>query len=205
MKWWLAGGVLVFLACGEARDAEQMDVVPVADAQSEDSTAAAKRSAVAGSCRGDGRIAGDRVGDVRIGAAEADVRRDCTVVADTMLMLEGQEQPAILIALGGDTILAEIVSDSVWRIRVRSPGLVTHDSLHVGVRARALAALHDAVIATGEGDTVVLSESVHCGNSFGLEGLPRRNARWTAADLATMPDSTHVGWILVTGRYHSGA
>jgi hypothetical protein len=200
-------GCVVLLACGDAREASETDAVPTpADEQpqSPGSGNAAAPDATAARCRGDARIAGDRVGDVRIGAAASDVRRDCHVVADTMLTAEGEQLAALLVALGSDTILAELLHDSIFRIRVRSPGLATHDSLRVGVPARQLAGLRDAVIATGEGNTVVLAEAVHCGNSFGLEGLPVRTRRpWTAADLTTMPDSTHVGWILATGGCHS--
>lgn len=136
------------------------------------------------------------------------VRARCTVVGDTVLRLEGQEQPAIRVALGGDTVLIEIVDGRVWRMTVRSPGLRTADSTGVGTPIRTLVADSGAIVARGDGGQYVLSPA-HCGLSFEIAGLPARRAEpgrtWTARELATMPDSVRVGEVLVTGACHTPA
>lgn len=142
-------------------------------------------------------LTGAAVGGIAIRDDAEDVRRRCPVVGDTTLMLEGEPQPAMRIALGGDTIVAEVVEGRIWRIRVTSPGLTTSDSLHVGTPVRRLAALPGAALAFGEGQFIV--SPAHCGLSFGIEGLPFRTRPWTTAELATMPDRVRVGTILVTG------
>jgi hypothetical protein len=119
-------------------------------------------------------------------------------VGDTTLMLEGEPQPALRVALGGDTIVAEVVEGRVWRIRVTSPGPATSDSLRVGTPVRRLAELPGVILAAGEGRYYAISPA-HCGLSFGVEGLPFRARPWTVAELAATPDSVRVGEILVTG------
>lgn len=128
------------------------------------------------------------------------VRARCAVVGDTVLRLEGQDQPAIRVALGADTVLIEIVDGRVWRITVRSPGLHTADSIGIGTPARRLAD-SGAIIARGEGGHYILSPE-HCGLSFEIAGLPARDEpwrSWTTRELAAMPDSVRVGELLVTG------
>jgi len=137
-------------------------------------------------------------GLVRIGATESSVRAECNVVADTALMLEGDVQPAILVEVGTDTVLAEIVDARVWRIRVRSPGLRTADSVGVGTPARQLLAAPGANVVWGEGNHVVVTPE-HCGLSFLLTALPPRARPWSTAEVAEMPDSVRVGEVLVIG------
>lgn len=150
---------------------------------------------------GGAELTGAGIDGVKIGQSTEELRRLCPVVGDTMLLLEGQSQPALKIALGGDTIVAEIVAGRIWRIDVTSPGLATRDSLRVGTPARRLAALPGARVAAGEGNYFVFVPS-HCGLSFGLVGLPTRGRPWTIAELAAQPDSARVGVILVTGACH---
>lgn len=150
---------------------------------------------------GSADITGAGVAGIRIREDADEVRRRCNVVGDTTLQLEGQPQPAMRIALDGDTILAEVVDDRIWRIRITSPGLTTSDSLHVGTPASRLAAIPGATVSPGEGNYFMLLPD-HCGLSFALEGLPVRSQPWTIAELATMPDTAQVGMILVTGSCH---
>jgi hypothetical protein len=152
---------------------------------------------------GGAQVTGASVGDVRIREPEADVRMRCTVVADTSLLLEGEPQPALLLAIDTDIVLAEIVAGRVWRLRVRSPGLRASDSTGVGTPAhRLLSGDPDATVAWGAGDHYVISPS-HCGMSFQLLGLPPRARPWTTAEVAQMPDSVRVGLVLVTGACHT--
>jgi len=146
-------------------------------------------------------LTGAGVAGIRIREDAGKVRHRCNVVADTTLTIEGQSQPAIKIALDGDTIIAEIVNDQIWRITVASPGLATSDSLRVGTPARQLAAIPGATVSPGEGNYYVFLPE-HCGLSFGLDGLPVRTQPWTIADLATLPDSARVAKILITGSCH---
>ncbi len=152
-------------------------------------------------CVSDGgaTITGTAVGDVRLLTRIDDVRRECAVVADTALTLEGDLQPAILVDLGQDTILAEIVDERISRIRVRTPGPATRDSLRVGTPLRRFATLPGPTILTGEGQHFLVTPG-HCGISFAIAGIRFGDARrWTAAELAALPDSVRVGAILVTG------
>lgn len=158
-------------------------------------------------CVADGgaTITGTAVGDVRLLTRIDDIRRECAVVADTALTLEGDLQPAILIDLGRDTILAEIVDERISRIRVRTPGPATRDSLRVGTPLRRFATLPDPTILTGEGQHFLVTPG-HCGISFAIAGIRFGDARrWTAAELAALPDSVRVGAILVTGGCAGGA
>lgn len=146
-------------------------------------------------------LTGAGVAGIRMREDAEEVRRRCNVVADTTLILEGQPQPAMKIALNGDTIIAEIVDDRIWRINITSPGLATSDSLRVGTPARRLAAIPGAIVTPGEGNYYVLLPD-HCGLSFALDGLPIRARPWTIAELATQPDSARVTKILITGSCH---
>lgn len=188
--------LLALAACGPPK--------PKVEGQaSEATTAGATAVSDTSDCQvSDGAVlTGASVAGIRIREDAAEVRRRCKVVGDTTLQLEGEPQPAMKIALDGDTVLAEVVDGRIWRIRVTSPGLVTSDSLHVGTPARQLAAIPGATVSPGEGNYFVILPN-HCGLSFGLEGLPVRGRPWTIAELATQPDSARVGVILVTGSCH---
>jgi hypothetical protein len=147
-------------------------------------------------------LTGAAVGGVAIRDDTESVKSRCAVVGDTTLVLEGNPQPALRVALGGDTIVAEVVEGRIWRIRVTTPGLATGDSLHVGTPVRRMAELPGVTLAAGEGRYFAISPA-HCGLSFAIDGLPFRARPWTTAELATMPDSVRVGTILVTGACHA--
>ncbi len=169
------------------------------DARSGEPVTADTVGAASGSAPPDGPlITGTGVGCVRIGAPVEDVRRECDVVGDTTLHLEGQPQPALQVALEGDTVIAEAVDDRIWRIRIVSPGLSTADSLHVGTPVRDLADLPDAMVSWGEGQSFLIAPS-HCGLSFAIDGLPYRAQPWTAEELASLEDSVRISMILITG------
>jgi len=148
------------------------------------------------------QLTGESAGRVRIGMTKANLQEQCTVIADTALAQEGQVQPALLVEVGRDTVLAEVADAQVWRIRVRSAGLRTEDSVGVGTPARQLLAARGASVAWGEGNHVLLTPA-HCGLSFLLAGLPRRGRPWTAPEIAAMPDSVRVGQVLVIGSCHT--
>lgn len=148
------------------------------------------------------QLTGAAAGLVRIGATASSIREQCVVVADTSLALEGEAQPAILVEVGSDTVLAEIVGSRVWRVRVRSAGLRTEDSVGVGTPARRLLTVPDATVMWGEGNHVIISP-IYCGLSFQLDGRPPRARPWTTAEVAEMPDSVRVSQVLVVGSCHT--
>jgi len=143
-------------------------------------------------------IDGGGAGEVRIGMSTSELRLGCEVLGDTTLSLEGQRQPAVLVGIRGETIVAETIDDRVWRIRVAGPGLATADSLRVGMPANRLAEYRDARVVTGEGTDVVIVPE-HCGLSFVVEGLPFRSGGWTAGALAELPDDVRIESILIFG------
>jgi hypothetical protein len=148
-------------------------------------------------------LTGSGVGAVRIRTEVSDLPLGCPILKDTTLWMEGQAQPAILIGVDSDTVTAEIVDGKIWRLRVLSPGLHTHDSIAVGAPAAALAHLPDARIVAGEGSSFVIAEDSHCGLSFALAGLPFRASGWSARDLASMEGTVTVSEILITGACHT--
>jgi hypothetical protein len=146
---------------------------------------------------GDRTIRGERVGIIAIGDP-VDSLRKCKVVRDTVVPGgEGTMARKVFIALGPDTIAAEIVEGRVWRIEVSSPGIRTVDSLGVGTPLRRLLEMSSPRGALGEGRMFVLSPD-HCGQSFEISyfgAMPRGG--WTRAALAKLPDATHVIRVLV--------
>jgi hypothetical protein len=146
-------------------------------------------------------LLGGRVHTIHVGARADVVRKQCTIVRDTTLLLEGQPQQALLIAVNRDTILAEIVNEQIWRMSVLTPGIATTDSLRVGTPVRRLAEL-PGTLASGEGSYYFISPN-HCGLSFGVEGVPFRARPWSHAELRTLPDSARVERILVVGSCHA--
>lgn len=189
--------VLLAAACMLAGCAGESAREPVDDRAAD--TAAAVSPG--GGCRdpANREVSRHGVGALRLGEPVERVRRECNVIGDTTLTLEGVSQPALRVEIGGETVIAEIVGDSVWRITVRTPGLVTADSLGVGTRVRRFAALDSVSLSPGEGQYYVLAPAL-CGLSFGVSGLPGPyGRRWTATELADLPDSTRVSRILITG------
>ena len=109
---------------------------------------------------------GRGIGALRIGLPVDSLRALCRVVRDTTeLRDEGMSAHVLDIVIGADTIEAEVESDRVWRIAVRSAGLRTADSLGVGTSRAKLLALPDAHEISGEGRTYVVSPA-RCGLSF---------------------------------------
>lgn len=138
------------------------------------------------------------VGCLELDATVTAVQRECRVVADTTIHLEGMPQRALRVDVGAGTVLAEIVDDRVWRITVRTPGPVTGDSVGVGTPVPHLADYPDVRVVSGEGRYFLMTP-VHCGLSFGIEGVPFGEGPSTPAELRALPDRVRVERILVTG------
>lgn len=158
---------------------------------------AATNPATPPSC-GDGGIRAQRVGRIAINDP-VDSLRTCAIVRDTVVPAdEGMSARKVFVALGTDTVAAEIVNERVWRIEVVSPGMRTTDSLGVGTPVKRLLELKDARAVTGEGRLFVVT-SEHCGMSFQLSpsALATHRGAWDRTALASLPDSTAVTRVLV--------
>lgn len=141
------------------------------------------------------------VGDLRIGLTVADIAARCRIIRDsTMLRTEGQPARMIAVQVKGDTIDAEVVNDSIWRIEVTTPRAVTRDSLGVGTPISRLLTLSGLRVLQGEGNVFVMSDA-HCGLSFeiGVSGPAAASTRWDLAQLRRLPPDTPVSRVLVIG------
>ena len=156
--------MLPFAACRtETRSAQAPPAV-------EKSTAAAPASFDSASRRrascAPAALDGRGIGALRIGLPMDSLRTLCRVVRDTTeLRDEGMSAHVLDVAIGVDTVEAEIESDRVWRIAIRSAGLRTADALGVGTSRAKLLALPGAHEISGEGRTYVVSPA-RCGLSF---------------------------------------
>lgn len=185
---------LCALGCARGAPAERVEEV---------AEAAAVPAEVRCTDRQDAVVTGAGVGPIRIRMRVNELPASCPIVGDTTLRLEGELQPAVLIDVDGDTILAEVVDERVWRITVSDRDLRTLDGIGVGTPAARLAVYSDAVIASGEGSYFVIAEASHCGLSFALPQLRHRSERWRREDLVDLPDTVRVQSILVIGACHS--
>ena len=146
-------------------------------------------------------MTGAGIGALRIGATVDSVRAICPITHDSVeIRAEGLPARIIRVALGTDTIEAEVVDDRVWRITVDEPGLATADSLGVGTRLSRLLEKPGAHGAVGEGRVFVLLPD-SCGLSFRLATRPGDVARFSYDDagLRTLPPSSVVDQVLITG------
>ena len=185
---------LYALGCARGTPAERVEEGAEADAVPAQVRCADQQGAV---------ITGAGVGPIRIRMRVNELPVSCPIVGDTSLWLEGDLQPAVLIDVDGDTILAEVVDDRVWRITVSDKDLKTADGISVGTPVARLAVYPDAVISSGEGSFFVIAEASHCGLSFAVPQLRHRPERWRRDDLMELPDTVRVGFILVIGACHS--
>ena len=103
---------------------------------------------------GDVQIEGG-AGVLRIGSTVADLRGRCRVVRDTIVPdNEGMPSRELTIALGGDRAIAELVGDSVWRLRFTSPRFRS-GNVRVGTTVAELERFEGARALVGEGEVYV--------------------------------------------------
>ena len=142
------------------------------------------------------------VGKVKIGMTANALRASCQIVLDTLRPGgEGEIQHVLRVAFPPDYLDAEIVNDSVWRLDILTPGIRTADSLGVGTALHRLLQMSRPRGASGEGRMFVMSPD-HCGRSFEISYFgPMPRGGWTPANLARLPDSTHVVAVLVSKCY----
>jgi len=148
------------------------------------------------------RLQGAGIGELRISASVASVKRACLVGRDTTITgAEGMPARIISVAVGGEQVEAEIVNDKVWRLAVKSPRFRTADSLGVGTTLERLLQLREPRGMMGEG-ALYFASPAHCGLSFRLSEnrpLPASGQNWNAAALRRLPASTKVTEVLAVG------
>ncbi len=182
----------VALACSSSAG----DANGQSDAAAATNGIAERNPAVCGSAP----ITGDGIGWLRPGMPIDTILANCTVTADTTVLILGEASPRIIsVALGADTIMLEGSNGYIWRILVRSPGLMTYDSVHVGSPIGALLQYPDLTPLTGSGYLYAVSESRHCGLTFRLSEPPSTGKDWTNTDLRELSPEVYVTRIIVHG------
>lgn len=140
------------------------------------------------------------VGVLRPGAAVAGVLRGCVVARDTIVRdVEGMPQRQLQVVVGPDTVIAEVVTDTVWRVRLTSRRFRVLDSLGVGSAARALTRRAGARALIGEGE-VYLTIPEACGVSFRVSGVDFAHVAGAGAPeraVARVPDTATVDLLLL--------
>ncbi|HEX9083395.1 MAG TPA: hypothetical protein VF836_01540 [Gemmatimonadaceae bacterium] len=122
---------------------------------------------------GEAIVRDEGIGKLRIGTPVDSIAASCPVFRDTT-MIGAEGMPARKIAVlffrdtaVRDTVVAEIVNDTVWRVSIVSALFRTVDSLGVGTPLSRLLQLKNPRGMTGEGKFFVASPE-HCGMSFRL-------------------------------------
>jgi hypothetical protein len=179
-------------AAGCQRDAPADSVI--------DSASSARRVATdCGVPPGDVQVE-EGVGVLRIGTSAEEVRQRCRVVRDTTLLdLEGMQARRLVVSIGDDTAVAEIVADSVWRVRLTSSRFRAGGGLGIGTSASALAAIPGARALVGEGEVYVTIPGT-CGVSYRVAGADFArvsSARSPEEAMDLLPDTARVDLMLV--------
>lgn len=184
--------VTVALACGGTAGDANSQPGMVAEAQS----GAMQNPGICGSAP----ITGDGIGWLRPGMPIDTILANCAVTADTTVLILGEASPRVIsVALGADTVMLEGSNGYIWRILVRSPGLMTRDSVHVGSPIGALLQYSDLSPLTGSGYLYAVSESRHCGLTFRLSEPPSAVKDWTNTNLRELAPDVYVTRIIVHG------
>jgi hypothetical protein len=139
------------------------------------------------------------LGVLRPGAAVPDIRSRCAVVRDTILTgAEGMPVRLLTVALGTDSVTAEVVNDTIWRLRLTSARFRSASGFGVGTPARAIAAAPGARVHVGEGEVYMLVAG-SCGVSYRIAGADfgRVAAASATAALEELPDTARVDRVLV--------
>jgi hypothetical protein len=140
------------------------------------------------------------VGVLRPGVGVEDVRQRCTVVRDTVVPgPEGMPTRLLVVKLGADSAIGEVVGDTLWRVRLSSERFRSAQGFGVGTLAREIAAAPGAGVHVGEGEVYMLLEGL-CGVSYRLAGVDfGRVASAQSAEraLEELPDSARVDRMLL--------
>ncbi|HSJ64568.1 MAG TPA: hypothetical protein VK922_11805 [Gemmatimonadaceae bacterium] len=140
------------------------------------------------------------IGVLRPGTSIEDVRRRCTVVRDTVVPgPEGMSARLLVVQLGADSAVGEVVDETIWRVRLSSGRFRSAQGFGVGTRAREIAAAPGAGVHVGEGEVYMRLEGI-CGESYRLAGVDvGRVASAQSAERALegLPDSARVDRVLL--------
>lgn len=152
------------------------------------------------SCGAPTALSGSGIGALRIGRTVEELRSACDVLWDTTALdIEGQPARTVGVRIGRDSVRAEIVDDSVWRLSITTPALRTADSLGVGSQLEQLLEEPGVRVLSGEG-AVFVTTPEHCGLSFELSPtVPMPRSGWTRAALERLPAETRVTRVLAIG------
>jgi len=139
-------------------------------------------------------LAGNGLGNLRIGMSVVQLRAVCNVTRDSTVAHgnEGLPERRIAVAIGMDTLEALVESHAIRRLEITTPRFRTTDSLGVGSRADALRSLN-ATLAFGDRGVFALVPA-HCGLSFHLAGVGPTQQSWSQ-----IADSTRVDRVLAFG------
>lgn len=186
----LAATLLVAFACrGESRQADSTVLVGATQQSARD----------CGIPPGDVQI-DEGAGVLRAGVPASQVLERCEVVLDTTVLdNEGMPARELVIALGADTAVAEVVADSVWRVRFSSSRFRSSDGIGVGSAVSVLKRLPGARALVGEGEVYVTVPTT-CGVSYRIAGADYpaiASAPAAEAALRRLPDTARVDRVLV--------
>lgn len=146
----------------------------------------------------DGTIDTDRVGLVRLGQGEEDVR--ALPVRDTTWHIEGMEERGVVAAVGPGEATVLLSNGAVDRIIVRDPALKTATGLGVGSTLGQLrAAYGKACAAAGERGGIVVWLAGLPGVSFALDQPLGPDLERIERDASLLPDSARVEELWVHG------
>jgi hypothetical protein len=147
-------------------------------------------------------ITDSAVGALHLGMTAAEVRTRCRVLRDT-IMLNGdyvENQRAMLVLVGADTVRAWLPEDSINEIDVLGDRLQTEDSLHVRMMLRDLRAIRGLTAVSGEASTW-LQVPRHCGIGLvvaNAPGMGEDGGEANEAAVRSWPDTIKVRAIRVS-------
>jgi hypothetical protein len=150
-----------------------------------------------------GAISDSGVGALRIGMSTAEIRRRCQVVRDTVMVNDeyAENQRALSVVVGIDTVRAWIPNDSITGIDVLSDRLSTLDSLRVGVQLAQLRGIQGLTATSGEASAWLIAPR-HCGLALVISSAPgtvEPDATVTQREMRFWPDTLRVTMIQVAG------
>ena len=140
------------------------------------------------------------IGVLQVGAPVELLRERCRVAKDTVVTgVEGMPGRQLYIVILGDTVVAEVEQDTVWRIRLTTERFRTGDSLGVGTPAEDLTRREGARALVGEGEIYLTIEEA-CGVSFRLDGVSYSNVAGAPSPesaVRLVPDTSRVDLVLL--------
>ena len=141
------------------------------------------------------------IGVLQVGAPVELLGERCRLVKDTVVTgVEGMPGRHLYIVILGDTVVAEVEQDTVWRVRLTTERFRTGDSLGVGTAAADLTSREGARALVGEGEIYLTIEEA-CGVSFRLDGVSYSNvasAPSPESAVRLVPDTSIVDLVLLT-------